>query len=631
MKDRTLIIFAAVLALLVGAYAIRRAMKTKPGAPPAASAKLCAGLDVSDVTGLSLWNNEKRNEKRVELDRKGGAWVVASSFGHPAKDVEEFIRTFIDLKGEVRSTSKDVLGSYEIKDDQGTHVEFRGKGDHHLVIGKKSPGSQESFVRRANSSDVYLVRETFGDPLDAKRWLDLGFISMEGSNILGITLESPCRKLVFEREAKDKDWKLVDPALPFKLKDGDVDALASLHISAEEAADPATFGAPTRKATFKLEGGATTSFEFADQLARKAGAAHAYKLRDGSLDRIFVKMKDLAEIKPLEIDAATVTRVTIDDPWKTVALERKDGAWTSPGLELKGTEFLKGLFKLDPDDVATPPTTEDAAPPDAEYRAVISAGDAVHTIVVGRAVPGAKDTRFLKVIGQGETYAVTASTIDRLFPPLSDIANVKRLEVGWKQGTELTLKTGDLVIALRQTPAGWDALVDGFAFPVKSGQLDTILGYNVTPNDVVTKKTLDKPEFEWSDGKLTLGIGPKEGDRRLVKWGDAHYRIGWSIDDLCVKFADLVDLKPFARLASPKSATLGETALVVSRLKELTASELAAPVELKDPRTLTVELDGASVKFTVGGVEGDATHLRISAGGRQLVVAAADVEKLEAP
>lgn len=628
MKNRTLYLFAGLLALLVAGYLVRAKTKPKIGTPPAPAVKLCAGIEAADVGAISIWNADKR----VELERAAGRWVVKSSFGHPAKDVEDFVRQFAGMQGELRSTTKNVFAAYEIEDGQGTHVEFRGKADHHLVLGRKSPGWRQAFVRRANSNDVYLVSEEIRDPLDARRWLDLDFLRLDSPKVVGITLESPGRKLVLAREAKDKEWKLVEPAMNVKLKPDAVGALSALTVTADDAADPATFGDPTMKATFKLEGGGATVVEVAGLLGRAGGPV--YKLGESSVGRIFKKMKELAELAPLALDEAAITRVALDDPYKTVVLERKDGAWTSPGLELKASaaaDTVKALAKLEPDDIAVPASPEDAMPPDPEYRAVISSGDAVTTVIVGRPVPGADGMRYLKIPGQAETYAAGRATLERLFPPLSEFTDLKHLDPPWKDAKQLTFRSGDVELKFVKGAAGWEASAGGFTFPVKAGHPDDVLGYNVTPADVVTKKSPGRPEFAWSDGALAIEIGPKDGDRRLVKWGDAVYRIGWSIDDLCKKPGDLVDLKPFKSLKDVKSTTLDGAAIDLEALKELEVKEIGALVAIRDVGTIVVEHAGGTLTVSIGAVGDNDAERRLAIGPVHLIVDAAAIERLKKP
>jgi len=170
-------------------------------------------IDGAQVQTIRAWLGSEP-DSTVELQRRGDGWILTTSYDWPAKP--DLVKTLLDelsgLKGELRSSSADVLADYQIDDDNGVHVIGLGAGGtelFHLVVGKSALRGG-SFVRREGSNDVFLagasLRSSFGvwgdepKPPQAKRWLELRVHKAERQDIDRIVLHEDGTDITLEKE-----------------------------------------------------------------------------------------------------------------------------------------------------------------------------------------------------------------------------------------------------------------------------------------------------------------------------------------------------------------------------------------------------------------------------------------------
>jgi len=152
-------------------------------------------------------------DSAVELARRGDAWVVPSSGGWAAKKdlVDKLLEDVKGLRGELRSSSADVLADYRIDDENGMHLVGLGSGGgelFHVIVGKTALRGG-GFVRRQGSDDVFLtpasLRSSFGlwgdEPKapDAKRWLELRVTQLDRQDVDRIVLRDGPSEIVLEK------------------------------------------------------------------------------------------------------------------------------------------------------------------------------------------------------------------------------------------------------------------------------------------------------------------------------------------------------------------------------------------------------------------------------------------------
>ena len=175
-------------------------------------ADLMEGVDLGQISSVKAWLGEAADEA-IELQRTSDSWIVASSWGWTAKDdvVQQLLADLGGLKGELRSSSADILGDFQIDETAGLHVVAKSDGGtdlFHFVVGKTAPRGG-CFVRHDGSDDVYItqasLRSSFGvwgdepDPPVAKRWIDLRIHRAERNDIDRVVIRGDEQELVLEK------------------------------------------------------------------------------------------------------------------------------------------------------------------------------------------------------------------------------------------------------------------------------------------------------------------------------------------------------------------------------------------------------------------------------------------------
>ncbi len=104
------------------------------------------------------------SEELIDLEKDSNSnWVIRNRFNAPAQSsaVQNFLKKLTAIKGEVRSDNKEVLGDYQLLENQALSVEIKntaGKSILHLLISPKRPQGNQNFVRDA-ASDKALITE----------------------------------------------------------------------------------------------------------------------------------------------------------------------------------------------------------------------------------------------------------------------------------------------------------------------------------------------------------------------------------------------------------------------------------------------------------------------------------------
>lgn len=169
--------------------------------------------DPASVQSVKAWIGAIP-DTTVELSRSGDGWVVASRWNWKAKTdlVDKLLADLADLRGELRSSTADVLPDYEIDDANGMHLVGTGSGGSelfHLIVGKASSRGG-TFVRRNGSDDVYLtssgLRSSFGlwgdekKAPDAKRWIELRVTQADRASVDRVVLHDGASVITLEKE-----------------------------------------------------------------------------------------------------------------------------------------------------------------------------------------------------------------------------------------------------------------------------------------------------------------------------------------------------------------------------------------------------------------------------------------------
>lgn len=211
LKQRTLIILALAVLVLLGISLLQRATHRRTTARPDAAPLLATTPPRDDVTRITLGHGA--DTLAVVLERLPDGWVVRTAHGHRANPqrVDDMLTAVLDLAGEFRSESADVLPDYGLTDDEAVRIALFGKDYQpllELLVGKRPTGATGNFVRRAGSDRVYLSRAgvlgtlgLYGGPArpTSRHFLELLAYQADRNEVDAITLLDGARTVALRK------------------------------------------------------------------------------------------------------------------------------------------------------------------------------------------------------------------------------------------------------------------------------------------------------------------------------------------------------------------------------------------------------------------------------------------------
>ena len=193
--------------------------------------KLLGGLDINQVTGLSI----KDSEKELDLVKEGEAWVVKQRGGYPAKysGVVEFVWKLADTKvlqkqpiGPSAFVRMEV-NEPDAEEGAGTKLELKGEGGKTLktfILGKdvmkkaepNSPFGGNGYaigrwlLDTEDKENIISVSETLTDAdTNPKDWMDTGdFIKVAKLKSIEVKHTTNSYSWTVGRDKEGGDWKL---------------------------------------------------------------------------------------------------------------------------------------------------------------------------------------------------------------------------------------------------------------------------------------------------------------------------------------------------------------------------------------------------------------------------------------
>lgn len=541
MTHKQPFVLAAILLVLMGVYYGKLYLGRTDPEPVDVRTSIVQGVASDNVGRIAVYVGEDRNAGLV-FDRDEEEWALLGPFRHKA-DAASLVRLYDDLlaiKGDLVVENPDVLAEFGLRNEEALHVEILGHMVNelaHLLVGKKPDEGGGSFVRRAGENKVYRVdRDVRGllglyekeDKLSPKRWLDLKLIDVEREKVVGLTLASPGRQLVFERA--DGAWKLTEPAGEYALKGGAVDGILGQLVPgrADDAADvdgarAYGFDPPTHAATLTLEGGGERVFIIGGAVPDAENQWYACGVDEGTIadgqvyvvgkavrDAVARPFGELADVKLRDAPVESVARVSLIDADHHVVLERLVADWTvvkPAGVGAVKPEAVDALLKA----VATIPLDDLVDEPGAAgldnpaRRIIVSlTGGEAYELQVGGAVPNRDEQYHARLNADGKIFAIKLATLEKMQPPLADLA-------------DLRLFTGEVTAVRVHTP---EREFDG-----KPEHLIDVAAADVKDPERVHDAELDAGAT-WFDVTLAGGstvrvtVGAMDAGHRALKFSD---------------------------------------------------------------------------------------------------------------
>jgi hypothetical protein len=282
MRPKQIITLAIVLIALVGALVSAKALN-RPRIDTSTYDVLPISVDPAAIYEIQI---EKTDEAEpVVIQKSGDNWTLPRRSGGRAKSekVSNLIEGFSVVEGELRSTSKALLSTFGIEKDEAFRLTFFAMGGKELrsyYVGGKSSYQQHSFLREAQSNDVYWVGRNlfsllgvFGDPQkaspDYQFWTDLSLIPFDVQTVdsFKVVKKADGKEIVQVSLKKDADsgetvWKDGTGHAYFDLSQDEINGFLNIlknnravrYVSQEDLKEEVHFGGDTLQITLSTAG-----------------------------------------------------------------------------------------------------------------------------------------------------------------------------------------------------------------------------------------------------------------------------------------------------------------------------------------------------------------------------------------
>ena len=151
------------------------------------------------------------------LAKQNDQWVVATMNNYPAdsggvQDLLEKVAEFDDSRHE--SDNPKNRAEYQV-DSSGVEAKLLDAEDKtlaHLFVGKNTPGIFNSYVRVADSNDVYVGKGYLQSTFDKgdRTWKDRTIFKFEKGLVTSIDIVSPAETVALRLDSENK-WQLLQP------------------------------------------------------------------------------------------------------------------------------------------------------------------------------------------------------------------------------------------------------------------------------------------------------------------------------------------------------------------------------------------------------------------------------------
>ena len=200
------------------------------------------------------------NGETTILSKQDSNWVVALMDNYPAdsEGVTELLSKVAEFKNTQRvSNNPDKQAEFEV-DNTGVEVKLKDASDKllaHLFVGKTTPGFLSSYVRAADSNDVYVAQGYLQSVFDkgTRTWKDRTIFDFNKGIVTQLNISSPEETVELRLDAEGT-WQMLKPVAS-AVKQDEVDSLLTTLSGldtddfAETVADLSEYGLDTPEST----------------------------------------------------------------------------------------------------------------------------------------------------------------------------------------------------------------------------------------------------------------------------------------------------------------------------------------------------------------------------------------------
>ena len=255
------------------------------------------------------------------LSKQNGSWVVASMGNYPADS--EGVAELLSKVGEFKNTQRvsnnpEKQAEFEV-DSTGVEAKLmdaNGKVLVHLFVGKTTPGFLSSYVRPADSNDVYVAQGYLQSVFDkgARTWKDRTIFSFNKGIVTQLNIISPEETVELRLDAEGT-WQMIKP-IAATAKTTEVDALLTTFSELDtddfaEATDELAeyeLDAPQSTISAVLNDGTTATLHVGKEeegklYVKRDDKDTVFRLFKSNVDRLIKKSEALkAEGPPVEVE-----------------------------------------------------------------------------------------------------------------------------------------------------------------------------------------------------------------------------------------------------------------------------------------------------------------------------------------
>ncbi len=319
MKIKQLLILLGVLVVLVAIVGLveNPFSKSEYTKKMEAAAPMFPGYDKESVAKIEI----TASGETTTLVKENDAWLVASMENYPADT--EGVADVLDKVAELKTTglvssNPEKQAQFEV-DSSGAEAKLLDAGGDvlaHLFLGKTTPGYLSSYVRAAESNDVYVGKGNLKATFDkgTRTWKDRTIFSFNKGDVTHLSIKSEEEEIALEMDADGK-WQMTAPetiaalqaeldALLDSLSDLDTDEFAEAKDLSEYELDD-----PKSSVLAKLNDGSTRRLligkeESGKRYAKREDKEPVFMLFTYKINELLKKSEDLKDDTPVTEETA---------------------------------------------------------------------------------------------------------------------------------------------------------------------------------------------------------------------------------------------------------------------------------------------------------------------------------------
>lgn len=278
-----------------------------------------ANIEIISAFGLSTTILVKQNDQ----------WLVETMDNYLADQtaVKELLDKVAEMKTIQRASSNPEKQAVFQVDSSGVEAKFTDASGNllaHLFAGKTTPEIFNSYVRAADSNDVYIVQGNLKLTLDKgyRSWRDRAIFSFLKEDVTHLTIGSEEEEIELQVDAAGA-WQMLKPLV--SAADGtEVETITELMSSLEtddfaEPKDLSEYGldAPKMSVTATLKDGSARTLligveESGTYYVKREDKAQIFELNKGRVDKLIRKSVDLKSEIPVSESAGEEASITLD-------------------------------------------------------------------------------------------------------------------------------------------------------------------------------------------------------------------------------------------------------------------------------------------------------------------------------